>query len=300
MASDLRRLAYFVTIADVGSLARAADVLHVAQSALTRQLRLLETELGLELMLRGAKGVRLTPAGYAYYQRARVLLADHAAAKKEAVRAASGDAGQLRIGTSDMYPWHPRFTAALRAYHRQSPGVAFGIEAVHSGEAVERVLRERLDMAIAYVGPQASDSLLEVSTWIDDGLMLAVPQGSRLLAQPPQRLADLQDEDFVAFPRAQSPHLFELLTRHLRQRGYSPRSVHEGQTPNTVLGLVAAGLGFSIVPTSLGNYLPPGVAALPVPDLDLRVPIGIVRRADNLSPILARFVDLLRAQDAAI
>lgn len=300
MASDLRRLAYFVTIADVGSLMRAADVLHVAQSALTRQLRLLEAELGLALMVRSAKGVRLTPAGYSYYQNARALLAQHAAAKKEAARAASGDAGMLRIGTSDMYACHPLFTSALRAYHQQSPGVAFSIEAVHSGEAGERVLSERLDMAIAYMGPQVSDSLLDVFTWIQDTLILAVAEGSRLSAQPPQRLADLQDEDFVAFPRVQSPHLFELFTRHLRHRGCEPRSVHEGQTPNTVLGLVAAGLGFSIVPKSLGNCLPPGVAAVSVQDLDLRVPISIVRRADNRSPILARFVDLLRAQDVAV
>jgi DNA-binding transcriptional LysR family regulator len=299
MASDLRRLAYFVTISDLGSLARAADVLHVAQSALTRQLRLLEAELGLPLMVRSAKGVRLTPAGYSYYQSARALLGDHAAAKQKALHAASGDAGLLRIGTSDMYPWHPLFTSALRAYRSQSAGVAFSIEAVHSGEAGERILAERLDMALAYVGPQVSDALLEVSTWIHEGLILAVPEDSPLLAQPPRRLAELQDQDFVAFPRAQSPHLFELLTRHLRQRGCEPRSVHVGQTPNTVLGLVAAGLGFSIVPMSLGNYLPPGVAALPVPDLDLKVPISIVRRADNPSPILARFVGLLKGQETA-
>lgn len=295
MASDLRRLAYFVTMADLGSLVRAADVLHVAQSALTRQLRLLEAELGLPLMVRSPRGVRLTPAGYSYYQSARALLADHAAAKKKAVRASSGDEGLLRIGISDMYPWHPQFTSALRAYRSQSPGVAFSVEALHSGEASERILGERLDMALTYVGPQVSDALLAVSTWLQESLVLAVPGHSPLLARPPRRLAELQDEDFVAFPRAQSPHLHELFTRHLRQRGCEPRAIHEGQTPNTVLGLVAAGMGIAIVPKSLGAYLPPGVAALSVPDLDLTVPISIVRRTDNLSPILARFLALLCA-----
>lgn len=299
MAADLRRLHYFVTIADLGSLVRAAEVLHVAQSALTRQLRLLEEEVGTALMTRGARGVALTPAGDAYCGCARRLLADHAAAKTQALRASAGDVGLLRLGTSDMYPWHPRFTQALRAYRRRHPGVAFHIESVLSGEVVEQVVSGRLDLALAYVAPLARDSLLDVRKWIDEPLCLAVDAQSKWARRPPRRLADLHDQTFVAFPPGQSPHLHQLLVQHLRQRGLSPRTVHEGQTPNIVLGLVAAGMGYALVPESLGLHLPPDVVAVAVPDLDLRVPISLVSRADDRAPALQRFVAALQGAGPA-
>ncbi len=293
MRFDGRRLHYFVTIANIGSLGGAAQALHIAQPALSRQLRLLEEEVGTPLMYRNARGVTLTPAGQSYYQSARKLLDDGAAAAALALRTAAGEVGHLGLGFSEIYAWHEDVLRALQAYRRASPGVTFTIEALLSGSVIERVLDGHLDMGLAYIGPLPDDGQLAVAPWIEDEYLLAVHEDSNLMSHPPQRLAELNDEDFILFRRALSPKLHDLLIHHFHQHGFTPRIVQEGTTHYTVLGLVAAGLGCTVIPASAGRRLPPGVKLIPVPDLDIRMPIHLAWRQDNASPLISRFAQLL-------
>jgi DNA-binding transcriptional LysR family regulator len=293
MYIDGRRLHYFVTIADLGSLGRAAQVLHIAQPALSRQLRLLEDEVGTPLMARAARGMTLTAAGQSYYQSARTLINDGLAASARAVRAAQGDVGHLNLGFSEIYAWHADVLRALQTYRRDSPGVTFTIEALLSGAVTQRVLDGKLDMALAYTGLLPKDSPLVAAHWMEDHYLLAVHEDSALAHRPPRQLADLNAEDFILFRRDQSPRLHDLMIHHFYQHGFSPRIVQEGTTHFTVLGLVAAGLGCTVMPASAGSRLPPGVKLMPVPDLDIRMPINLVWRRDNPSPMIQRFVELL-------
>ena len=185
MTLDGRRLHYFVTVAKVGSLGRAAELLHVAQPALTRQMRLLEEEVGVPLLHRSARGMALTAAGRAYLQRAQRLLDEAVAAAEHARGAALGDVGHLGLGFSEIYAWHPQVLDALRAYRRRSPGVTFTIEAVLSGVVVERVLGGQLDMGLAYVGEAPHPAELQCLHWMSDDYLLAVHEDSRLARHPP-------------------------------------------------------------------------------------------------------------------
>ncbi len=294
MYLDGRRLHYFVTVARVGSLGRAAEVLHVAQPALTRQMRLLEEEVGVPLMERTTRGMVLTPAGRVYLHRVQRLLDDGVAATAQAQGAAQGDVGHLSLGFSELYAWHPQVLHALQTYRRQSPGVTFTIEASLSGVVTERVLGGRLDMALAYVGTEPAHSPLQGVPWMTDDYLLAVHADTALATRPPQHLADLNGEDFIMFRRDQSSRLHDLMIHHFHQRGFSPRITQEGTTHYTVLGLVAAGLGCTIIPASIAaQRLPPGVRLLQVPDLDIRVPMHLVWRRDNHGPVIQRFADLL-------
>lgn len=293
MHIDGRRLHYFVTIADLGSLGRAAQVLHIAQPALSRQLRLLEEEIGTPLMERKARGVTLTPAGESYYQSARSLMSQGLAASARAVHAAKGDLGHLNLGFSEIYAWHEDVLRALQTYRRDSPGVTFTIEALLSGAVTQRVLDGQLDLALAYTGRLAEDGPLATAHWMEDSYLLALHEDSALARRPPRQLADLNDEDFILFRRDQSPRLHDLMIHHFYQHGFSPRIVQEGTTHYTVLGLVAAGLGCSVIPASAERRLPPGVKLIAVSDLDIRMPISLVWRADNPSPLIPRFVELL-------
>lgn len=294
MHIDGRRLRYFITIADLGSLGRAAQALHIAQPALSRQLRLLEENVGTPLMERNARGMTLTPAGRSYYESAHKLLDEGVAATARAMRAACGEVGHLRLGFSEIYAWHEAVLNALQIYRRESPDVAFTIEAMLSGAVTQRVVDGHLDLALAYTGPQADDSPLAAAPWMEDTYLLAVHEDSGLARRPPLKLADLGDEDFILFRRDQSPRLHDLMIHHFHQRGFSPRIVQEGTTHYTVLGLVAAGLGCTVIPASAERRLPPGVKLIPVPDLDIRMPINLVWRHDNPSPLIPRFVELLR------
>ena len=294
MYLDGRRLHYFVTVARVGSLGRAAEVLHVAQPALTRQMRLLEEEVGVQLMERTTRGMALTPAGRVYLHSVQRLLDDGAAAAARAQGAAQGDVGHLSLGFSELYAWHPEVLRALQTYRRQSPGVTFTIEASLSGVVTERVLGGQLDMALAYVGTEPAHSPLQAVPWMTDDYLLAIHEDSPLATHPPQRLAELNGEDFIMFRRDQSSRLHDLMIHHFHQRGFSPRITQEGTTHYTVLGLVAAGLGCTIIPASVAaQRLPPGVRLLQVPDFDIRMPIHLVWRRDNHTPVIQRFADLL-------
>jgi len=293
MYLDGRKLHYFVTVADLGSLGRAAEVLHVAQPALSRQIRLLEEQVGVPLMDRNARGMTLTPAGRAYYQSARQLIDQGQAASAMATLVARGHVGRLRLGISEIYAWHPDVLRTLQLFRRESPGVTFMIEAMLSGAVTGRVLEGHLDLALATTGPLAADSPLDSALWFVDDYRLAVNESSALAKNPPRRLADLNGEDFVLFRRDQSPHLHDLMIHHFHQLGFSPHVVQEGTTHYTVLGLIAAGLGCSVLPASAGQRLPPGVRLVRVPDLNLHVPVSMVWRRDSQTPVIHRFVDLL-------
>lgn len=294
MVLDGRRLHYFVTVAKVGSLGRAAEVLHVAQPALTRQMRLLEAEVGVTLLERSVRGMQLTAAGRAYCESAQRLLGEADAAAVRARAAALGDVGHLSLGFSELYAWHPRVLHALQTYRRESPGVTFTIEAMLSGVVTDRVLGGQLDLALAYLGSLDAQSPLRAVHWMTDDYLLAVHEASALVQRPPQRLAELAGEDFVLFRRDQSPRLHDLLIHHFHQRGFTPRITQEGTTHYTVLALVAAGLGCSIIPASAAlQRLPRTVRLLPVGDLDIRMPIHLVWRQDNRTPVIERFVALM-------
>jgi DNA-binding transcriptional LysR family regulator len=293
MYLDGRKLHYFVTVADLGSLGRAAEVLHVAQPALSRQIRLLEEQVGVPLMDRNARGMTLTPAGRAYYQSARQLLDQGQAASALATLVARGHVGRLRLGISEIYAWHPDVLRTLQLFRHESPGVTFMIEAMLSGAVTGRVLDGHLDLALATTGPLSADSPLDSALWFVDDYRLAVNESSALAKHPPKCLAELNGEDFVLFRRDQSPHLHDLMIHHFHQLGFSPHVVQEGTTHYTVLGLIAAGLGCSVLPASAGQRLPPGVRLVSVPDLNLRVPVSMVWRRDSQTPVIQRFVDLL-------
>lgn len=294
MHIDGRRLHYFLTIADQGSLGRAAEVLHIAQPALSRQMRLLEDAVGTTLMDRTTRGMALTAAGEAYYRSARRLLDDAAAAALQAVGAARGDQGHLRLGFSEIYAWHPEVLEALHTYRTESPDVTFTVEAMLSGVVTERVLEGNLDLALAYTGGLSEDSPLKSRYWMTDTYLLAVHETSALVKRPPKRLAELSGEDFILFRRDQSPRLHDLMIHHFHERGFSPRITQEGTSHNTVLGLVAAGLGCTVIPASAAQQrLPQGVRLLSVPDFDVRMPVDLVWRRDRLTPVIQRFADLL-------
>jgi DNA-binding transcriptional LysR family regulator len=299
MYLDGRRLHYFITVADLGSLGRASEVLHVAQPALSRQIRLLEEQVGVPLMERTARGMALTPAGRAYCQSARQLI----------------DQGQRRFRAGNAGGPGPRRAPApghlgnlclapgCVAHAADVPAREPGGHLPDRGHAVrrgdERVLDGHLDLALATTGPLPADGPLVSAPWLVDEYRLAVNTASPLYRRPPRRLADLNGEDFVLFRRDQSAYLHDLMIHHFHQRGFSPHVVQEGTTHYTVLGLIAAGLGCSILPASAGQRLPPGVRLLRVPDLQLHVPVHLVWRQDRHTPVIQRFAELLAEQGAA-
>lgn len=296
MPIDGRRLLYFIRIAEAGSLGRAAQSLHVAQPALSRQMRLLEDEVGTALFERTARGMPLTAAGQAFYTDAKRLLVDGQDAMRRARLASSGRWGHLRLGFSEIYLWHPQVLAALRACRAEHAAVTFTIEAMLSGAITDRLRSGQLDLVLAYGGQiDDGDTQLRHQPWFTDEYRLAVAVDSPLARRPPARLADLDGEDFVLFRRDQSPRMHDMIMGHFHERGFTPRIVQEGTSHYTVLALVAAGLGCSVIPVGAASRMPDGVCLIEVADMALHTPIHAVWRAESETPLLRRFVALLDA-----
>jgi DNA-binding transcriptional LysR family regulator len=127
-----------------------------------------------------------------------------------------------------------------------------------------------------------------------DTYLLAVHEASPLAKKPPKKLAELADEDFVFFRRNQSPLLYDLMIHHFRERNFSPHITQEATSHNTALGMTAAGLGCAVIPRSVAQQrLPQGVCLLSIPDLSLRMPVNLIWRRDQDTPVIQRFADLL-------
>ncbi|MFJ2994521.1 LysR family transcriptional regulator [Pandoraea sp. NPDC087047] len=295
---ELRHLRYFLAVADYGSVAEAARRLHVAQPALSRQMKDLEEELGAVLFERGARGVTLTTAGSQFAIDCRALLTDLRAAKERVSRISVGMEGALRIGIAPNYSWHPKILASLRSFSADAPKVAVMLEPTLSTRQITRIVASELDggfLTWKYLPQDKTeiDGIREVRLF-ECHLKLALQRGSRLAKSVPKALAELQSEPCIWFPREIAPAYDDFLTYQCRQAGLSPKKVQIGSDVLTILGLVAAGMGYSIVSDVSAHTCPRDVVLVDHPELTMSHPVSFVYRSEDSNPALLRFVDLLQ------
>jgi len=287
---DLRRLRYFVTVADHLHFGRAAEQLHMAQPPLSQQVRRLEGELGLRLLERTTRRVTLTEAGAMFLPHARQVLAraDEAARAVETFR--RGESGVLRIAFVDSasYDVMPRL---LRSSRERYPGIEYRLETMSSDEQ-QRALRERrIDMGVGRVRPRGREVV--ATSFLRERLMLAVPSGHELCAHESVTIEALGDSALIGFRRTVSPSLFADYVTLFARRGLTYDPIIEATEYVTVLGLVAAGQGMALVPASVRSFRPSGLSYLPVSDPDARASFYLVRREQESSPLVRHTTTLL-------
>lgn len=277
---DLRHLRYFLAVADYGSVAAAARQLHIVQPAVSRQIRDLEEELGAMLFSRSAKGVELTAAGEQFALDARRLLIDMASARQRALRVAQGQAGSLRIGVSPNYSWHPTILSRIYAFRRAHPEIQLRIEPMLSGRQIEAMAAGELDGG--FMGwRNTGDSRYDAATIFRCGLQLAVPLRSTPDFVVPEKLADLANAPCIWFDRDTAPTFYDFLIRQCQIAGFSPNIVQIGGDIVTILGLVAAGIGYSIVPDTAVHSHPAATRLIDHPELTMSYPVEFVWRRDQ-------------------
>ena len=196
---ELRHLRYFVAVGEEQHYGRAAERLHVAQPALSRQIQDLEKEMGFVLFDRLPRGVRLNAAGRLFLTDARRILQDVDEAKLRAERIAHGKAGTLRIGIATAVSWHGLVVDSFRELRRWQPAVELELQHLLSVNQVEAILSGRLDAGFAAsLTPWHKD--LAHWEFAQDRMVLAVPKGHALTKRKTVRLRDLRDIPFVWFP----------------------------------------------------------------------------------------------------
>jgi DNA-binding transcriptional LysR family regulator len=288
---DLRRLRYFVVLAETLHFGRAASSLNIAQPPLSQQIRVLEQELGARLFERSNRRVELTPAGKALLPEARALLAQAERTSTVAVRAQRGEIGELRVGLTGSAIFTVVIPRLILTYRQRFPGVRLRIDELTTQEQLDALLEQRLDVAIVRsVSAPDLPPALRATRLLEDSLVVALPAQHRLAgAAKPLPIGALADEAFVMYPRDSGTGVYDQIIMLCRQAGFAPTIAQEAHAMATIVGLVAAGLGVAVVPDSLRSIGANGVVYRPLKEKGARSAMWLVLQTRQPSPQAAAF-----------
>jgi DNA-binding transcriptional LysR family regulator len=277
---ELRRFRYFVAVAEELHFRRAAERLHLAQPALSQQVKKLELELGVDLLHRSRRGVALTPAGAIFLEEARRVLRQAEEAARAAQNARDGAMGRLRIGL--LADAVPRMAArAIVRFSTRFPGVEVSPETVPARRAIEDVRAGRLDVAV--VGLPAPVGDLDVTPLCEDGTVAAVADRHPLSGRDSIPLARLAETQIVLLPRQTNPAFYDGVIAACRAAGLAP-SINEVTEPQIQHALlcVAGGAGVALLTASAAErFSTPGVRFLPLDQPAPVTEIALVSRAES-------------------
>lgn len=285
---DIKQLKYFIAVAQVGHVGRAAEVLNISQPPLSRQITLLEQKLGAELFTRHAKGMTLTPAGEQFLVDAKHVLASLDQACRNASQIAEGKAGALSIGFM-MHAAYNIIPSLTKAFITQYPNIQLKLQEVVPGELVEQLQKGEFDAAIMMnPGLRRGLKCLRLS---EEPLCLAVPEAHPLRKKACIEAADLAGEAQIVTPQKVAPILRGAIERYCREAGFEPTILLETQLQQTIISLVAEGLGIAMVPETMKKANLPGVVYRPLAQAPM-VEYVILWREDNINPALGRLIEI--------
>jgi DNA-binding transcriptional LysR family regulator len=290
---ELRHLRYFAAVAEECHFGRAAERLHIAQPPLSQQIKQLEQELGVQLLLRSTRKVELTPAGLQYLDRARAILAAVDNANAEARRIAAGQLGRLSIGFtgSATYELLPVLTRALG---EEFPGIDLDLHGeMLTPDQVAGLLDRTLDLGFLRPPVRARD--LDVRILRREPLIAVLPQVHPLAARSTVQLGDLRDEQFICYPAHRRSVVYDAVFDACQRAGFIPAQVVEVAETSTLVSFVAAGVGVALVPASVRHLKITGAVYRPLAGDVQEVELAAAKRADDTSPLVARVLALAEA-----
>jgi DNA-binding transcriptional LysR family regulator len=293
---ELRQLRYLVALADERHFTRAAEREHIAQPALSQQIRRLEAEVGLTLVERTTRRVAMTHAGELLVARARRMLAELEAAQAELSSLAGVQAGRLSVGA--LHTMGPvDLSLLLASFHRTHPAIELTVREQSSEELAEMLRVDEVDLAFLSVTERVQSRGLTLQRLVVEELVAVLPTAHPLAERPSVRLAELSEEPFISFRKGS--RLRELLDSAAAEAGFEPRIALESNESRRIRSLVSSSLGVAILPRSdaTGAGSPVAVTALVEPSLSRDVTLA-ARTERRLSPAALAFRDLTLASFA--
>jgi DNA-binding transcriptional LysR family regulator len=289
MNVELRHLRYFLALAEAKSFSRAATALGIAQPGLSQQIRKLESELDVVLFVRGNDGSHPTAAGLAFLPGARRSVAEAADAVAAAREAGRGVSGRLHVGFvgSSAYDLIP---TALRRYRNERPDIEVSLietDATHLSECFER---HELDLAFVR-RPVDDQTLLTELVSVDD-VVAVLPETHPLRGRLSLPLSALANDMWVLPPVAVSKASRQMFLADCGSSGFQPTIVAEAATPEATIGLVAAGLGVSMLPQDPRLLLRAGICSVPIQRMESVVVMAW--REARRTPAVSDFMRLIR------
>jgi DNA-binding transcriptional LysR family regulator len=295
MAMDLRRLRYFIAVAEEGHITRAAERLGMQQPPLSQQIKSIERELDVQLLRRKPRGVELTDAGRALLAEAKAILAHLDRALETTRRTARGEQGRLCIGIAPTAPFHPLVPRAIRAFREAFPLVSLTLEEGLSNEVTERFAKDQMDVAFVRASILHADKLV-VSPLLEEPMIVALPSLHPIARRGRNAtvlLKSLAGDPFILFGPP-GTGIFDETIVACRVAGFSPRVGQQAPRITSALGLVAAGLGIALVPESMQNMRMDGVAYRHLKRPQPKAFLGLASRRGDPSAVVQQFLTLVK------
>ncbi|WP_244832099.1 LysR family transcriptional regulator [Caballeronia sp. TF1N1] len=285
---ELRQIRYFVVLAETLHFGRAASLLHISQPPLSRQIALLETELGVLLLDRTSRVVRLSPAGHRFYSDAKMILATVDKARSHARAADLGEEGSLVAGFmfAAAYSIVPILT---RAYSSAFPRVELKLSESIPTQLVADIHAGKADIGVMY--PSDSAIELETRTVFREQLVAVLPERHRLCMRAAISIAELREDWFIISPHSASPFIYNTIVEHCRRSNFTPRVRIETKFQQTIVNLVAQDLGVALVHSSMRSTRAENVRFVPLLHAPF-VDVALVWNPHTLNPCVERFVDI--------
>lgn len=286
---ELRQLRYFIAVAEESSFSRAARRLHISQPPLSTQIMTLEEELGIRLFNRSNRGVSLTAAGSVFYAEMRAVLVRLEHGKTRARQAGQGHVGALSVGFVSIADYGI-LPPALKEFRTRFPAVEVQLHELTTDLQIREMRAGRLDLGCTGSPPRSRPGAI-----LHEELVLAVPTGHRLTkTKSALDLAAFAKESFIVPPRDIAPGLYDLIISRCYSSGFVPRITQHARQMQTVISLVAAGMGVALVPSSVQNLKRAGVHYERIRGASANIEIGILRSPSINSELQENFTAMLK------
>ena len=296
MTLDIGDLRSFVTLSEQLHFRRAAEILHVSQPALSKQIRRLEDRLGGPLLIRRSHGVHLTPAGQVLVQHARPIIEDATSAERVTRLALKGEAGTLRVGFGIAVLARGLPNLMLR-FRKRYPNVDLSVRNMSTSDQLQALSERRIDVGFVRL-PVHSQEIATIPA-VRERLMIVLSEQATYDTR--KGLAALRHAPFILPWRGDSASFYDHVFRTCRAAGFVPRVVQEADVFFTVLNLVRAGLGVSVAPSAVQLMRVPQIrfAETRIPEAEWSIGIAW-NRLGTRSTLVENFIQMARKLPSTI
>ena len=288
---EFRQLRYFVSVAQELHFGKAAERLDITQPALSKQIRVLETKIGVELFTRTKRTVNLTPAGEVFLIQAQQLLQQADQAIALARRTALGEMGRLTIGFTPTatYTVLPELISRFQSRYPQVE-----IEMLELATEAQVTALNQNEIDLGFLHPPIDSRGLEIYPLLSEEFVAVLPPQHHLVSKQSLSIQDLAPESFILHPRSEGKFLYDEFCKLCRQVGFKAKIVKEVGSHQTRVCFVAAGMGITFIPAGLQTLIGDNLICKPMQNLSLKLEFAAAWRSAATLPVLQEFLMLLK------
>lgn len=284
---EVRLLEYFAAVCEELNFTKAADRLNISQPSLSQQIKILESNLGVQLFERTGKKTYMTQAGEILLQRTQNIFSEINEAKRELKELREHKLGKITVGCTGNYLLY----SAVMAFHEQYPGIEISLMEVSTSDIIKNILNHQFDMGIVYL--PVNEPLIETRLLFQTEFYLIVSVLNELAEVPSVKLEELQDKRLIFLPKNYFTR--QTIDKYCQECGFTFKPTFELSDPNSLYQMTVQNKGITILPKSYLNHIDENkVRKIPIIDPIPLSEVGLIYRKDiNQSSIVKKFIESL-------